>query len=364
MSQSPPQISPEVLAALAKDDRGPTTIGLVLSFTILAFVCVSLRFFARIKYVRQVGSEDYLMALAMAFSLVTAAMQVKQVQWGAGKHQALVDLPSTIHSLRYLYWSILTYCVGLLLTKISILAQYRRIFSVGEVQTVNYIVLGLCIVTGIIAFLTLALVCIPVDAFWNVMKKPTAHCLDEPKVRYANSTINTVTDLMLAVLPVRRIYKLQIVRRQKIVLIVILSLAWIVCIVSVVRIHSMVVLAHNPSDAMYHSAPPIYWAAIEMNLAISCACAPALKPLVVRMIPAFGSKWSAKESSERTGTSKHSKSSGFSGRLHRVGERGNSTANLTDVEQGHEDIELEPVTTLRPVHQPPTVETRIEIRRL
>ncbi|KAL7772455.1 hypothetical protein CFE70_002414 [Pyrenophora teres f. teres 0-1] len=303
MSQSPPQISPEVLAVLAKDDRGPKTIGLVLGFTTLALVCVSLRFFARIKFVRQVGSEDYLMAMAMVFSVVTAALQVKQVQWGAGKHQLLVDLPSTTHSLR-----------------ISILAQYRRIFSVGEVQTVNYIVLGL--------------------------------------------TINTITDLMIAALPVRRIYKLQIVRKQKIVLIVILSLGWIVCIVSILRIHSMIVLAHNYRDAMYYSAPPIYWAAIEMNLAISCACAPALKPLVVHLIPAFGSKWTAKESSERSGTSKQSKGSGFSGCFRPVGERGNSTANLTNVEQGVEDIELEPVTTLQPAYQPPTVETRIEMRRL
>ncbi|CAA9958895.1 hypothetical protein PTMSG1_02427 [Pyrenophora teres f. maculata] len=364
MSQSPPQISPEVLAVLAKDDRGPKTIGLVLGFTTLALVCVSLRFFARIKFVRQVGSEDYLMAMAMVFSVVTAALQVKQVQWGAGKHQLLVDLPSTTHSLRYLYWSILAYCVGLILTKISILAQYRRIFSVGEVQTVNYIVLGLCVVTSVIAFLTLAFVCIPVDSFWNVMKKPTAHCLDEAKVRYGNSTINTITDLMIAALPVRRIYKLQIVRKQKIVLIAILSLGWIVCIVSILRIHSMIVLAHNYRDAMYYSAPPIYWAAIEMNLAISCACAPALKPLVVHLIPAFGSKWTAKESSERSGTSKQSKGSGFSGCFRPVGERGNSTANLTNVEQGVEDIELEPVTTLQPAYQPPTVETRIEMRRL
>lgn len=138
-----------------------------------------------------------------------------------------------------------------------------------------------------------------------------------------------------------------------------------VCVTSILRIHSLVDLAHNSGDAMYYGAPPIYWAAVEMNLAISCACVPALKPLVVQIIPAFGSRQSAKDSSQASGASKQSKSSGLSGPFQRYGgEKDNSTVNLTqDVEQGPEDIELESVTALSPAYRPHMGETRIEIRR-
>ena len=138
-----------------------------------------------------------------------------------------------------------------------------------------------------------------------------------------------------------------------------------VCVASILRIHSLVELAHNSGDAMYYGAPPIYWAAIEMDLAISCACVPALKPLVVKIIPAFGSRQSAKDSSQGPGTSKQSKSSGLSGPFQRFGgEKHNSTVNLTqDVEQGVEDIELESVTALPPAYRPHMREIRIEIRR-
>jgi hypothetical protein len=60
-----PQIPPEVVAALAKDNRSPQIIGLVAGFTGLGLVCVLLRFFTRIKLVRIVGMEDYFMVVSM-----------------------------------------------------------------------------------------------------------------------------------------------------------------------------------------------------------------------------------------------------------------------------------------------------------
>jgi hypothetical protein len=69
--------------------------------------------------------------------------------------------------------------VGFTFTKVSILTQYRRIFSVKEARVPIYIVMGICVATGIAAFFTFAFSCIPVDAFWNVLKKANARCIDE-----------------------------------------------------------------------------------------------------------------------------------------------------------------------------------------
>lgn len=60
--QLPP---PEVIAALAKENRSPTIIGIVIGATVLGLVCVLLRFFSRIKFVRLVGLEDYFIAVSM-----------------------------------------------------------------------------------------------------------------------------------------------------------------------------------------------------------------------------------------------------------------------------------------------------------
>lgn len=60
-----PQIPPEVLEALKKDDKGPTVIGVNVAFAGLALVCVTLRSYARLRIVRHFGLEDWFMVLSM-----------------------------------------------------------------------------------------------------------------------------------------------------------------------------------------------------------------------------------------------------------------------------------------------------------
>jgi hypothetical protein len=103
-----PQVPPEVVAALAKENRSPIIIGIVAAFTGLGFVCVLLRFFSRSKLVGIVGLEDYFIAISMVsisvfsdnqivahsskvFSICTSACLIQGARYGNGKH--LINLP-------------------------------------------------------------------------------------------------------------------------------------------------------------------------------------------------------------------------------------------------------------------------------
>lgn len=57
------------------------------------------------------------------------------------------------------------------------------------------------------------------------------------------------------------------------------------CIVSVVRLIALVNQAQHSSDVTYSSVGSGSWSAVEVNLAIVCGSAPALKPLVLRFVP-------------------------------------------------------------------------------
>lgn len=123
-----------------------------------------------------------------------------------------------------------------------------------------------------------------------------------------------------------------------------------VCVVSILRVHSIYVLAHSEDDPIFYAAPPIYWAAIEMNLAIVCACIPALKPLVVTIIPAFASRRTGVSNTERSTSSKLSK---ISHNFQKIGGSTTSSRNLDKyVESGQRDTELDMVTALPHVHRP------------
>jgi hypothetical protein len=110
-----------------------------------------------------------------------------------------------------------------------------------------------------------------------------------------------------------------------------------VCIVSILRVHSLFVLARHEQDAMFYSAPPIYWAAIEMNLAI-----------VVKVVPAFSSRQSGNDS-QQSGFGKVPKLPRF---FHQIsGKQGSSATKSVDLEQGYVGTELDTVTALPPIHR-------------
>lgn len=57
------QIPPEQLAKLAGEDLGPLTKNIVIAFTVIALVSVSLRIYTRFRY-KAVGWEDYSIIIA------------------------------------------------------------------------------------------------------------------------------------------------------------------------------------------------------------------------------------------------------------------------------------------------------------
>lgn len=129
---------------------------------------------------------------------------------------------------------------------------------------------------------------------------------------------------MVAILPVKALWGLQIPKRQKIALVGILTIGWFVCIVSILRLNALIVLSKHADDRTYYSAATAYWSAIEMNLGIVCASLPALKPLVVKIIPGF----STRHSSRGYGTNL----SGRMGKAYGFGSRGTRATDDDEVE--------------------------------
>lgn len=64
-----------------------------------------------------------------------------------------------------------------------------------------------------------------------------------------------------------------------------------VVVISVIRLYILIQVAKNPMDTSWYGGPAAIWSALEINLAIFCASAPALRPLVVAVIPAFAASF-------------------------------------------------------------------------
>ena len=114
------------------------------------------------------------------------------------------------------YSSIVLYNVAMCLVKISILLQYRRIFSSPVMQWITAGgVVFVAAWTVMIAFL-LTLVCMPVAKFWD--STIDGKCLNMLAIWYVMASFNLITDIALFVLPLPVIRSLHLPKRQKYIL--------------------------------------------------------------------------------------------------------------------------------------------------
>lgn len=122
------------------------------------------------------------------------------------------------------FWaSIVFYQTTITVTKMSILMQYFTIFHTGKVRRACWVIIGIVVAYGMWSIITAIFMCSPVPYFWN-KSIPGGRCLPEQPVWFGNGAINIATDLMILILPMPTFSKLNLPKKQKIGLMLVLSL--------------------------------------------------------------------------------------------------------------------------------------------
>ncbi|KAH8685472.1 hypothetical protein BGZ60DRAFT_559310 [Tricladium varicosporioides] len=96
--------------------------------------------------------------------------------------------------------------------------------------------------------------------------------------------MNILTDISILVMPLCVIKHLNLARTQKAGLYILFSLGFLVCLISVLRLHSVGVAAKSTVLA-WDNVKILQWSSVEMNAAIICPSLATLKPLFVRLFP-------------------------------------------------------------------------------
>ncbi|KAI7089978.1 hypothetical protein KC356_g1975 [Hortaea werneckii] len=151
-----------------------------------------------------------------------------------------------------------------------------------------------------LAFVFAATFTRPVEAYWQYPPNPDAHCLDEGKVMLGGGVINCVSDLLTTVLPIPIVMRLQMPLKQRIGVCVLLCLGFIVTIAGVIRTYFIWKSLMDSWDQTWFAYPLWIAAAVEIDLAVICACAPAWKSLLRQPIVTISSRVSSKISSLRS----------------------------------------------------------------
>jgi hypothetical protein len=203
--------------------------------------------------------------------------------------------------MKAFYASIVVYNIAVCLTKVSILLQYKRLFSNPIMQRLT--LWGLCFLVAwavALAFL-LTLICQPVAAFWD--PSIPGKCLEASTIWYIMAAVNIASDFAILTLPMPVIKSLQLPQRQKVMLIAVFCLGFFPCAVSIYRVKTLRT-AIDTLDPMYDNVDAATWSFLELTTGVLAACLPTLRPIFIAAMPGlFGA--SGHRNLNRTGQSTH-----------------------------------------------------------
>ncbi|KAH8670805.1 fucose permease [Xylariales sp. PMI_506] len=298
-------------------DRGPSVFAVTTATLVLASIFVAARLYTRMVIVRQVTWDDYFIMLAWAFAFAVTLTIGLGTRYGLGQHDADIhdDDRSALRACEYAF-SVL-YNPALMATKTSILIFYLRLSRNTEqiLRLASWAVLVVVNTAGAVLTLLNIFQCRPVQSAFD-LDISQAKCIPLLTEFICSAPVNIVTDLAILALPLPVLTGMRLPLRQKIILIATFALGIFVTIVDVVRIYYLQQAitdvspgSTNDPDATFGDQPEfafnaslsLMWSAVEVNVGMTCACVPTLKPLIVRILPAIlGSNSTRKSSSDET----------------------------------------------------------------
>ncbi|TEA22395.1 hypothetical protein C8034_v004897 [Colletotrichum sidae] len=282
-------------------------------FPALAVIVVGLRVYSRVS-TKQFGWDDGLICFAMAESIAETAASYMGMHYGfIGIH--LKDIPLEADNRLGSLWNYiiqLLYNPILALVKTSVLMFLLRLS--GQKRSIRYTIVGLNvfnIALMVAIFMTVVFQCRPISYFWEKAGRnpPTeGTCIDMSAFYVSTASLTILTDVLALAMPFWIFLGLKMPVRVKMALLAVFALG-AVCVtfsitpylspssadadrrsvtaISILRLVWLVEVSYhiNMNDPTYDIR--FTYSAVETNLAIITASAPALRGLFLRWFPRF-----------------------------------------------------------------------------
>ncbi|KAK4169858.1 hypothetical protein QBC43DRAFT_198682 [Cladorrhinum sp. PSN259] len=166
---------------------------------------------------------------------------------------------------------------------LSIMLQYVRISVMPFEKWICYAITAIIIAQSLTMGTINFILCTPFHAMWD-RKVPGAKCLNITMIWYAQLGLTICTDFLVLTAPLFILRHLRLPWIQKLAISIVLSFGGMACIISVLRLLT-VVQSTKSKDSTYDKVPSAVYGVIEPNLGIFCACIVTLRPLLRRYKP-------------------------------------------------------------------------------
>ncbi|KAI0007092.1 GPCR, PTH11-type [Xylariaceae sp. FL0662B] len=288
-----PQLSPAEQGALlsaaayAEPPIKPQGLALILVIVVLIIACIStivilLRVYARSWVVRRDkvwGWEDsFIVAGYLAF-FASGIFAVKAAYFGLGTRDTSLNDFLKVRCTEYLLYSQVLYGFSMPFIKASVMFTLLRITREKKYRWPLYGMLAVASIMALVGILASLLYCKPTRAYWNPLLGTCGNFMVVVNIGYAWTAVGIVTDWMCAIIPFLVVRKLQMARRTKTVVMIILSLGALASAATIVRAPYLQYYLAT-SNQLYWNGHIMIWCLVESGIGLIAACLPALRILV------------------------------------------------------------------------------------
>ncbi|PYI07739.1 hypothetical protein BO78DRAFT_406280 [Aspergillus sclerotiicarbonarius CBS 121057] len=291
----------------ASYNAGPYILGVNWIAAGVAVLIVLLRLIAK-RRVRNVAWDDAVMIFALMLGLASSVLITISIYHGYGKHVQDIDPSDRLFAMKI--YTIFQ-CVSILSTGTGRVAFVLYLLPIFRQQYITrhllWFLFALQLITNYVSPVTVLAQCKDVNVLWD----PTVQtqCWNEKvsiAYSYVQCSINTATDLYLATFPVYTFWNLNLKRRTKAILIILLSLGLVAMIASIMRALYLPSLS-NLGDRTAATNRLTIWALLECYIVITTASIPCIRSLVMDSVRHIIS--SSRAGSARDADSKRTKQS-------------------------------------------------------
>ncbi|EEA19337.1 hypothetical protein TMatcc_009473 [Talaromyces marneffei ATCC 18224] len=262
----------------------PAIIAVCIVLTLLMTLTVSTRIAVRWRQHRT-GLDDYIMAVAMVFSIIYATLCIVQTRYGLG-------LPITARPKQNLHTYTRVnfagrpfYQFGIGLFKLALCVSYLRLLSGTSKKLYRIIIITIAAISTLGHFawsLVLIFNCNPVSKSWTPSQAGT--CLPFGPVNYGMAGFSIACDIITILLPIPMLLDLKVRPAQRAGIIALFSLGLFTTVCSILRMTQIRVIAYGNGN----STLLVLWGTIEFNVGNIITSVPYLAPLFRRWVSDFG----------------------------------------------------------------------------
>ncbi|PWY90326.1 hypothetical protein BO94DRAFT_623130 [Aspergillus sclerotioniger CBS 115572] len=279
-------------------------------------LCVGLltmRIYTKVRIMGKFWWDDICLILAWVFSVGTQAVILYGYNHaGYGVHMWHLTAPVLELYAKTILAGTIIYLPALATAKFALLMLYYRLVSM--IRVCKYIIyLVTFIIAGYTIAITLSLIfaCRPIAKNWDV-SITTGHCIKRTGFYLATAITNTISDVMLILIPIPIVCRLRLPLAQKLGIGCMFGIGCLTIITSILRLATLMPLVTS-KDQSYKIAVAIIFVIIEANFIIICGCLPYLKQFLRFHAPRWigdssgSSEYRDQESSHSTPSSKRRK---------------------------------------------------------